>query len=203
MFKKTTIFITLLLITTGSCTTKKTNIQLAIQPLGRVTDTILHIVKTGIEKTYNIHVTILATRALPHMAYYKPRNRYRADALLSYLDIWTDKKYHKIVGITTRDISTTKGDIYDWGIFGLGQLDARPCVISTFRLKRNMQSRSHFYKRLLKVVNHEIAHTFGLDHCPNKNCLMQDARGTIKTVDRESGIFCRKCRNRLHKILIK
>ena len=56
-------------------------------------------------------------------------------------------------------------------------------------------------QRLIKVINHEIGHTFGLEHCPAKGCLMQDAQGMIKTVDGENGEFCEKCHKSLEKVL--
>ena len=31
-------------------------------------------------------------------------------------------------------------------------------------------------------------------HCPNHSCLMEDAEGTIKAVDRESIALCVNCR---------
>ena len=49
---------------------------------------------------------------------------------------------------------------------------------------------------LKQVVMHEIGHTLGLDHCPNYGCLMEDARGTVLTVDREYDL-CGDCRQRL------
>jgi archaemetzincin len=41
---------------------------------------------------------------------------------------------------------------------------------------------------------HEIGHVTGLDHCPEKGCVMQDAESSIDTVDRESGEFCERCK---------
>ena len=109
----------------------------------------------------------------------------------------------KVIGLTRCDISTSKGKIKDWGIFGLGTVGGRTCVVSTFRLRRGKVSYRYFIGRLVKVANHELGHTFGLWHCPNHGCLMEDAKGTIKTVDRETGAFCSECRERLKDVLNK
>lgn len=73
------------------------------------------------------------------------------------------------------------------------------CVVSTFRLRKNV-SREKLTERLVKVVNHELGHTFGFPHCPTSRCLMQDAKGTIKTVDNETGRFCPACRERWDRL---
>ncbi|MFC2146291.1 zinc-dependent metalloprotease family protein, partial [Acidobacteriota bacterium] len=126
--------------------------------------------------------------------------------LLNYLENFAHqkkKKYVKIIGLTRKDISTTKGKYYDWGIFGLAYLDAGPCVVSTFRLRRNAKSGKHFMERLIKVVIHELGHTFGASHCPEKGCVMEDARGTIKTVDAGGVGFCSRCREKLFQVLCR
>lgn len=38
---------------------------------------------------------------------------------------------------------------------------------------------------------HELVHTQGLDHCPDKTCIMTDANSK-NTTDNEIG-FCKKC----------
>ncbi len=174
---------------------------IAVQPLGHVETGILSRIKRGISRLYNADVVILKEKELPPHAYYRPRRRYRADKLLRYLERITAGKYTKVVGITTRDISTTKGKFYDWGIFGLGSMGGKSCVVSTFRLRSGRGGRRKFTDRLVKVVNHELGHTFGLGHCPVKNCLMQDARGTIVTVDSETGEFCSRCGKELKEVI--
>lgn len=48
--------------------------------------------------------------------------------------------------------------------------------------------------RLKKVALHEIGQNLGLVHCRNHlECLMNDADGTIKQVDKERIWFCEKC----------
>ena len=48
----------------------------------------------------------------------------------------------------------------------------------------------HARQRLAKVAVHEAGHTLGLEHCPTRGCLMEDAEGQVATCDREYD-FCR------------
>jgi archaemetzincin len=180
----------------------------ALQPFGKIDPQLLQQVVNGIKKTFcKVEVDIRPSIPLPKYAYYKPRNRYRAEKMLNYLESFyahqKKKKYVKIIGLTSKDISTTKGQYYDWGIFGLAYLDARPCVVSTFRLRRNAKSGKHFMERLIKVVIHELGHTFSASHCPVKGCVMEDARGTIKTVDAGGVEFCSRCKEKLYRVLCR
>lgn len=169
----------------------------AIQPLGSVKAADLARAKAGILALYAVDVEVLPEKALPKAAYFQPRDRYKADKLLDVLAAETPEKFTKVIGLTARDISTTKGEIADWGIFGLGLLGGRPCVVSTFRLRAGKASDEVFQARLVKIVNHELGHTFGLDHCPTVGCFMQDAAGKIATVDGEAGKPCEACAARL------
>lgn len=169
----------------------------AIQPLGPVKVGDITRVKAGILALYAVDLEVLAEKPLPKSAWYAPRERYKADKLLEALEKETPANFTKVIGLTTRDISTSKGEIADWGIFGLGQLGGRSCVVSTFRLRAGKASDPVFQSRLVKVVNHELGHTFGLDHCPNAGCFMQDAGGKIATIDGESGKPCKDCAARL------
>ena len=92
----------------------------------------------------------------------------------------------KIVGITSKDISTTKGKNPDHGVMGLGSMGGKSCMISTFRLKKGSN------EQLFKTVIHELGHNFGLDHCPVKTCFMRDAEGK-NPLDQEKE-FCTGCK---------
>ncbi|WP_139921228.1 zinc-dependent metalloprotease family protein [Hymenobacter sp. DG01] len=136
-------------------------------------------------------VVLAPRRALPNAAYYPPRHRYRADSLLRYLV----RQYQPdtvVIGLTQRDISTTKNDRRDWGVLGLGYQPGRAAVASSFRL-RQRQLPTQFYK----VVLHEIGHTQGLPHCPAPTCFMRDAEGGNPT-DKETG-FCSRCAKQLRQ----
>jgi archaemetzincin len=135
---------------------------------------------------------------LPKSAYYAPRRRYRAEKLLPKLQLRKPADAERILALTGVDISTTKGKVKDWGILGLATIDGSTCVISTFRTRREAKSDQHAAERFAKTAVHEIGHTLGLEHCPNRGCLMQDGRGSVLTTDGEYDL-CPRCRNLLSR----
>lgn len=164
---------------------KKKALIVRILPLGNITaaqvETIYQQVKAIVP-----NCTLETKEPLPSLAYYKPRNRYRADSLISWLSrrARPDEVY---LGITASDISTRKADNPDYGVMGLGYQPGNACVASSFRLS---DKRSFF-----KVAIHELGHTAGLPHCPVKTCFMRDAEGGNPT-NEETG-FCEQCKVRL------
>lgn len=166
---------------------------IVLQVLGEMPARDIEAAKAGILALYDVEVKVTESMNLPESAWYKPRVRYKADKLLAFLESAAREDCLKIVGLTSKDISINKDALADWGIFGLANLGGKTCVVSTFRLRAGDASTAKMHERLVKVVNHEIGHTFGLEHCPEKQCTMQDAKGKMKTVDEESGSFCKKC----------
>ena len=158
--------------------------KIIIQSFENIDYNIVKSIKNSINIYYD-SVEIKENKILPPLAYYQPRDRYKADSILKYLSDNAESN-EVVIGITTKDISTSKGNIADFGVMGLGRCPGNVCVASSFRLnKENVKSQ------LFKVAIHELGHTFGLPHCPNKSCFMRDAEGKNPT-DEERG-FCDKC----------
>ena len=128
---------------------------------------------------------------LPSSAYYAERNRYRADSLITIQRRIANGKY-TLLGLTSKDISTTKGNTKDFGVMGLGFCPGTACIVSTFRLRGKNRM-----EKFRKVTLHELAHTEGLPHCPDPHCYMRDAKGK-DYLDEETD-FCKICK----PILIK
>lgn len=133
-------------------------------------------------KKVNPNVEIMPMIPVPDMAYNAARNRYKADSIIKILGKRAAEN-EVFIGITHKDISTAKGDIKDFGVMGLAYVPGKACVASIFRLK----NKSNFFK----VVLHELAHTTGLPHCPEKNCYLRDAKGGDPSEDEKE--FCKNC----------
>lgn len=191
--KKTLIFSFLILLL-GCSNNKWNNVTIAILPMGLDSNRyyLLNDVKESIEENPEFHVIILSETELPQSAWYEPRKRYRADKIIKHLKTIKPDSIGYIVAFTSSDISTTKDGKKDWGIFGLGYQPGVASVISTFRLGNNKRLLN---RRILKITKHELGHNFGLKHCKHsKTCVMHSAEGSIKTVDRVSNIYCKRCK---------
>jgi archaemetzincin len=168
-----------------------------IQPLGKeLPSEVTALIKDALVGIYNVQIRVLPQVELPTQAYYEPRRRYRAEKLLPFLQEKLLDDGDRILGLTGVDISTAKGSIEDWGIVGLARLGGKECIISAFRCRGQAQEGAHGRVLLAKVAVHEVGHTMGLNHCPMRGCLMEDAGGQVSTCDREFDI-CTHCRSKL------
>jgi archaemetzincin len=166
-------------------------ITIVIQPFLGFPPSQTTLVEQELKKIYSGPIVVNEPIALPSSALNSSKKRYRADSLIKYLSKKTNKR-SLTIGLTDKDISTTKGENKDWGIFGLGYMPGNACIASTSRLKGTNK-----FEKLFKVAIHELGHTQGLDHCPEKTCLMRDAKG--KDHLNELKEFCPPCK----RVLIK
>lgn len=166
--------------------------SIALLPFKGVSKKVVGSVKSGIENKLKLYVLVLPETNLPANAFFAPRNRYIADSLLVFLRNWKTDQVDKIIGLTSKDISTRKGDKANWGVLGLGACPGISCVISTFRAGEKKAGEDVFLKRMATLALHELGHTYGLPHCPVQICLMKDAEGKMNLDDGDS--YCKECR---------
>lgn len=166
-----------------------------IQPLGEVNQQYLNYIKKSVKEFYGYKCIIKPKINFTNSLLTKSKSRYEASKIL-----YKFNSNQNVLIITEKDIAYRRSDDFpEWGIFGLGLRPGKTCLVSTFRLKKNV-TKTILLLRLKKVVLHEIGHNLGLEHCTiNKKCMMNDANGTVKQVDREIIWFCKKCRKILEK----
>lgn len=189
---------------------KQSNTKIAIQPFKGFPEEEAQTIQENVADFYELETTILPQVDFPENAFVNIKSpRYRADTLIRFLRSTLSSDYNYVIGLTNKDISTTKYSNYpnrqikkpeykykDWGLFGLGFCPGESCIVSTFRLK-NKISHEQFIDRLTKISCHELGHNFGLPHCKNVECIMQDAAETIKTIDNVSLHLCNDCKMKI------
>jgi archaemetzincin len=166
----------------------------SLVPLGPVKQEYLEHISRELQARMNVRIRIEPARELPQEAYYAPRRRWRAERLLEWLYEDPPEGAWKVVAVTEAEISTTKGNILDWGIAGLGSLGGPSCVVSAHIYKKHSKTKAVLLRRLGDLAVHEFGHTLGFPHCEEKGCVMSDAKGkALKSADQSSGRYCAKC----------
>jgi len=165
-------------------------------------------VRVAIYNVFGFKVVALGKKDLPSSAFINIKApRYRADQLLKFLEEVRPDTIDFILGLTVKDISTTKKDpsgntkkpasrYYDWGVCGLGYI-AGPCsVVSTYRLKA--KDEDLFLQRFKKTCVHELGHNLGLPHCEyDDKCVLRDAAETVRAIDHVDLWLCDQCKKKL------
>ncbi|NMO23264.1 hypothetical protein HPC49_49015 [Pyxidicoccus fallax] len=166
----------------------------AIVPLGKVSPEVLERVSGELQARMRVRVRVEPQRELPKEAFHAPRRRWRAEKLLDALDASPPKGAWKVVGVTEAEISTTKGDIPDWGIAGLGSTGGLSCVVSTHIYRKHSKTQEALLRRMGDLAVHEFGHTLGFPHCETEGCVMADAKGkAVTSADRSTGHYCARC----------
>lgn len=152
---------------------------------------ILEDIKVNLEKIFNVEVS-LGDKITPKEIHKNfVRNQYYASKLIDYLKEMRINDADKILGVINEDI-------FDEGynfLFGCAELNGKYSIISIYRLfDKNLNK---FKERCIKEAVHEIGHTFGLNHCENKRCVMSFSLSLLD-VDKKEKNFCEICEMKLN-----
>jgi len=131
-----------------------------------------------------VQATLAEAIALPTRAYDRGRDQYRAEELLASV---RERNGRRILGVTASDIFTEGRDF----AFGLADSAGRAAVVSFFRIRLKVDEAT-FRARALKEAIHQLGHTFGLDHCGTRRCVMCLA-SSPEDIDRKSSRLCETC----------
>ena len=167
--------------------------MIAIVPVGDIP--FLNEIKENVEETFCTQVEIRKVFLDLSAAYDPFRQQVHAGTVLRMLSEMDFPGALKVIAIT--DV-----DLYEEGlnfVFGEARLGGRDAVVSIYRLFH--EEEAVFKERIMKEVNHELGHTFGLGHCPNPQCVMSFSN-SIMDVDRKSRHFCPSCRLYLNEQLL-
>ena len=165
---------------------------ITLVPVGQVTPELLRWLKEQLAEHLGLEVQTGEQIRLPEDAFNPTRGQYLGPAIL---DTLAREKYAD----TDRVVGLVDADCYAQGlnfIFGQATLGGMFAFVALPRLRESFYGKPEdpdlFQVRVLKEVVHELGHTWGLDHCPNPNCVMHFS-DTLGDTDSKSIDFCPEC----------
>lgn len=139
-------------------------------------------------------VRTLSSIPVPPESFEARRNQYYSTKILKEMLGDVPQDALKLLGVTDEDLCIP---ILTY-VFGEAQVGGTAAVVSLARLRQEhyglTPDRPLLLERLRKESLHELGHTFGLVHCPLRDCVMY-LSNTVVDVDTRGGDFCRGCRS--------
>jgi archaemetzincin len=175
--------------------------KILLLPIGEIERWVLDVLEKDLEKKFDCKVKRLDSIEVPRDAFNPARSQYYSSFILNKLHGLTGpEKQDKVLGITDVDLYTAGLNF----VFGEAEFGGQLAVISLPRLRQSFYSlpenKALFLERTKKEAVHELAHMFGLEHCPDPECVMHFSNSLLDT-DRKSASFCSKCQARLEKFI--
>lgn len=129
--------------------------------------------------------------------YYNPtRRQYDGNRLLKLVNSLYHKPGQKTIGLFRVDLFIP---ILTY-IFGQALFGGCTGIVSLYRLRNEQYGMPPddllLYNRFLKVLIHELGHTYGLTHCLVPNCIMRSST-YVEDLDLKKHTFCMKCEEQL------
>jgi len=163
--------------------------------IGGVNSDTLQKISTFLGSHCNQIEIVVSSMKTPVFAYNTERNQYDAKQILEELERNCPDNALKIIGVTWLDLYLP---VLKY-VYGSAQVEGKCAVFSLHRLHPRFYSEAEadneelFDCRVEKTTLHEIAHTFGLTHCHEPDCVMYSS-SRIEDTDCKSARFCDSCR---------
>jgi archaemetzincin len=140
------------------------------------------------------HCTSFREMHLDLNVYFDPsRRQYNGNALLQVVEGLSTPDSVKTIGLFTVDLFIP---ILTY-IFGQACLGGKSGIVSRYRLSNEHyglppDNRS-LQNRIIKELNHELGHCFGLVHCHNIGCVMRSST-YVEDIDLKEEHLCPDCK---------
>jgi len=167
-------------------------VNLYILPLRFPDNNLLGDLSSVLSDIFKLPVLILQKPLSLKEGYDSVRNQFNSTWILSRLLDLAPEEGCKIIGVTGVDLYVPVLTF----VFGEAQVDGKAAVVSSYRLRDELyglpKNPERLKERLEKEAIHELAHTFGLIHCREPECVMHSYT-YAEEIDFKSKNFCNTC----------
>lgn len=170
--------------------------EIYILGINKVDSTLLEKLRTNLEKIFGQKIRVSLISWDLEFAYNPERKQYYSSAILEKLRNTESEAGERILGLVDIDLYVPDLNF----VFGEADVVEKIAVISTKRLRQEYyglpKDEKLLLDRTLKESVHELGHTYGLEHCPDKNCVMYFSN-SLQDTDFKSSSFCESCKSKL------
>jgi archaemetzincin len=149
-----------------------------------------------LEKIFGQKIRVNQIQLDLEFAYNPERKQYYSSAILEKLRNAGSEAGERVLGLVDIDLYVPDLNF----VFGEADVVEKIAVISTKRLRQEYyglpKDEELLLDRTLKESVHELGHTYGLGHCPDKSCVMYFSN-SLQDTDFKSSSFCESCKGKL------
>lgn len=170
--------------------------RITIVPVGPIEEELLSWLEERLPQEIDQQVVVSAGIPMPSGGYDARRRQTEGSAILEALrtqaPLASAGRADKVLGLIDADCYSNGLSF----IFGQAVLNGREAFVALPRLRESYyglpENRELFRTRVLKEVIHELGHTLGLAHCPNRRCVMHFSN-TLHDTDIKGIHLCEEC----------
>jgi archaemetzincin len=166
---------------------------IVVVAVGEVQTSVLAHLCAALARTFGQPCRVETALPVPEYAFDTRRAQYSAQAILQQL---LSGRAERVLGVVDLDLYVPGLNF----VFGLAGWREKRAVIALPRLGQRFygarDDEALFLARVVKEAVHELGHTFGLEHCDDRRCVMTFSNSLVDT-DYKGQEFCPRCRKRL------
>jgi archaemetzincin len=166
---------------------------LAVAPVGSAPGEVLAAMEGALDAAFALPVARLGVIEEPPRAFSAQRGQWSSAAFLEAMLPLVPEAASRLLGITERDLFVPVLSF----VYGQAQLGGKVAVVSLARLRPEFhglpRSPEVLARRAAAEAVHEVGHTFGLVHCPDRRCPMS-LSVDLPDLDGKTASPCPACR---------
>jgi archaemetzincin len=166
---------------------------LAVAAVGPAPGEVLAAMEAALVGAFGLPAGRVAAIDEPARAFSPPRGQWSSVAFLETLLARVPPEAARLLGVTERDLFVPVLSF----VYGQAQLGGPVAVVSLARLRPEFHglaaSPAVLARRAATEAVHEVGHTFGLVHCPDRRCPMSLSID-LPDLDGKTAVPCPACR---------